>query len=197
MKNEVDMKVETIKVKYLNKRDIKPDQSYVVGLIKVANNMNDTVKAYMGVSPKYSYYKTKGYFGMQTMLFDHVLNSRSTYAISLSGKDILDNWSKMKKSKHPFAIVTEEDFNAYTGFLYNPKDKDEVRAAHNERWDWCCHEENPEKIFAGDSDAWRLPRQIANQLKSDKDWEMAKRARASWQILEDNGILDNTVVHNN
>jgi len=192
------MKVETISVKYLAKKDIKPDQEYVLGLSKVANNMNDTVKAYLGVIPKFSYYKTKGYFGMQTMLFDHVLDHRgSTYAISLSGKELLDNWSTMKKSKHPFAIVTEQDFKAYSGFLYNPVDTAEVRKDHNERWDYTCHNVNTAEIFAGESGAFRLPRHIARDLKSDRDWEMAKRARANWQMLEQNGILDNTVIHNN
>lgn len=191
------MKVETISVKYLNKKDIKPDETYVIGFAKVAKNRAATIEAYTGVkTTRYRYYNTKGYFGLQTLLFDQVMGKHNTYPICFVGSELLKAWPNMIKSKHPFVVVSEKDFDAYSDFLYNKKDMDEVQEKYNNEWDWTCHERQPEKIFAGEYGAFSLPRHLARDLKSNKDWEMAKRAHASWRTLKDNGILDNSVVHN-
>ena len=190
------MKVDTISVKYLNKKDIKSDETYVVGLKKIKKSRGETVKAYVGNVP-YAYYKTKGYYGMLTLLFDNAMRPKNSYLdsypIILKGKVILKAWDNIKD---PFVVVSQEDFEAYSDFLYNKKDRDEVQKKYLDEWDWTCHNRQPEKIFAGEDGAFRLPGNIARSLKSDKDWAMAKRARASWQILEENGILDNAIVHN-
>ena len=191
------MEVKTISIKYLGKDDIQSGKKYVVGLQKVCSNMNATVKAYFGQEMQYSYYKTKGYFGLIGTLFDKVLDNYDTYSISdISGDDLKAHWDNVVSSGHKFAVVENSQFDSYIDFLYNDRDKQETSKEYHEQWDYTCHEKQPEKIFGGQSDAFTLPRHIARSLKSDRDWAMAKRVRINWQQLVNDGIMADTLVHN-
>ena len=159
--------------------DIKLDKQYILGA-KRKKSRDATLQEIFGVEDtgRYSYYKTKGFFSAQLLLVEHYLKSHDTIAVIYDGEFLLKHRDSLLKNQYDIVLFKEEDWKPYSDYIF--KDKDTVRKNHRDDWDSTVFNRNPSAIFYGDMS---LPRYIARELKSERDWKMYLNARENFNDL--------------
>ena len=159
--------------------DIKLDKNYVLGARR-KKSRNATLQSLLGVTNTghYSYYKTKGWWSAQQLVVEHHLKSHDTIAVVYSGEFLIKNIDALTENQNNIVLFQEEDCDPYVEYIY--KDKDTVRSKYSDEWNSTVFNRNPSAIFDGNMS---LPRYLARELKSDRDWKMYRNARENFNEL--------------
>lgn len=165
-------------IKPVNINDVVAGKVYTLGARRIKSRDATITKIFGKEMFRYSYSKTKGFFAAQLLIVEHYMNSHDTIAVHFDGQVLLDNIEQLKANENEFVLFERDEFKAYVDYIF--KDKDTVRKDYSDNWDSTVFNNNPSAIFDGDMS---LPRYLARQLKSGRDWNMYRNARENFKEL--------------
>lgn len=164
-------------IKPVNIDDVVPGKTYVFGAPRIKSRDATLTNIFGKEMFNYRYSKTKGFFSAQLLIVQHYVNSHDTIAVHFDGQVLIDNREQLSSDKN-FVLFEHSEFKAYTTYIF--KDRAEVSEKYNNDWDEEVFNRNPSAIFDGDMS---LPRHIARELKSLRDWQMYRNARENFKEL--------------
>ena len=165
-------------IKPVNINDVVAGKTYTLGAARIKSRDATLQKIFGKEMFKYSYSKTKGFFAAQLLIIEHYMHSHDTIAVHFDSQVLLDNIEQLKVNEQDFVLFERDEFKVYVDYIF--KDKDTVRTEYRDNWDSTVFNKNPSAIFDGDMS---LPRYLARNLKSERDWNMYRNARENFKEL--------------
>jgi len=149
--------------------DVLPREKYAVCLVKGrAKNRSQAVKNVFSMDLNTRYSKGSGYWRSQCLLAEHALSEDKVYVSFITGQQYLDNLPGADAPKH--LLFLEREWDIYADWLYGCRGVQDANTAHHARWDKICVTRSFESGF--ERRDRRLPRQIANGLIDQHNWEV-------------------------
>ncbi len=174
--------IKPVAVKDLKLYSNGDDAKYVIGA-KRNKSRNKTIKELLGkeyASVRYSYYKSKGYYSAQQLIIQHYLNTPDTIAVVYDADFLLENRAPLLKAKNDIVLFENNAFMTYTNYLFDQDAMDNMHNEYNDKWNETVFNRDPSAIFDG---KFTLPKNIARELNSERDWKVYNFARSRFNDM--------------